>query len=55
MLSYFFLGFCHFFYLLLFQGSPDLIPPILTLALNDIMTYDKVKQNLYLKFYMDAG
>ncbi|XP_059453718.1 thylakoid lumenal 29 kDa protein, chloroplastic [Corylus avellana] len=27
------------------KGSPDLIPPILTLALNDIMTYDKATKS----------
>ncbi|KAE8099946.1 hypothetical protein FH972_017889 [Carpinus fangiana] len=27
------------------MGSPDLIPPILTLALNDIMTYDKATKS----------
>lgn len=28
-----------------FQENPDAIPSLLTLALNDIMTYDKVRQN----------
>lgn len=29
----------------LFQGKPELIPSLLTLALNDAITYDKVRQN----------
>lgn len=29
----------------LFQANPDIIPPILTLALNDAMTYDKVRDH----------
>lgn len=32
-----------FFLLDSFQGNPDLIPSLLTLALNDAMTYDKVR------------
>lgn len=32
----------------LFQGKPDLIPSILTLTLNDALTYDKVGQKMNL-------
>lgn len=35
------------------QGNPDLVPSILTLALNDAVTYDKVGQNSLLIFLQE--
>lgn len=48
MLLYFLGGCCHLFRLLLFKENPDAISSILTLALNDAVTYDKVLKNSYL-------
>ncbi|CAN1331867.1 Thylakoid lumenal 29 kDa protein, chloroplastic [Linum perenne] len=31
--------------LIIFQGNPEIIPPLLTLALNDVMTYDKATKS----------
>lgn len=35
---------------MLMQGNPDLVPSVLTLALNDAITYDKVRNDLHIAY-----
>lgn len=35
---------------MLMQGNPDLVPSVLTLALNDAITYDKVRYDLHIAY-----
>lgn len=41
---------CHTFMSMLMQGNPDLVPSVLTLALNDAITYDKVRNDLHIAY-----